>query len=116
MSDTSPMDPAAILQRVDEIEAGAHAPGTADTRWLCIQLRTTLADTQKVAELKQTNGEIAAEFGRQVDALEMQLQVALADTRRVDYILDEGMIDGYGGIYTREVLDAAMAATPREET
>lgn len=91
MPDASTMDPAAVLHRLDNlqkwVESGERLTNI-DGRWLCRTLRTALADTQKVAELKQTNGDIAAEFGRQIDALETQLQVALADTRRVEEAKD----------------------------
>jgi hypothetical protein len=54
MPDASPPDPAAILQRVDDLEKAYQWHRVPlvkqEMMWLCNQLRTALADTRRVEQ------------------------------------------------------------------
>lgn len=117
MPDASTMELAAVLQRLEEIEATASrrrlVTGPAivdDQEWLCQQLRTALADTRRVDDMQRQIDHLRA-AGNQLSNIAFNLaqrEVALTADQRAT--LKRCQQDWDTAVH------AAMAATPRENT
>lgn len=117
MPDASTIDPAAILQRVDEIEAKYLHHHDSDLAWLCQQLRTALADTRRVDESSQEQTERAARaicdaWGYDWDCEDPSDSQACGDDFN---LFDERPSKALFRRAAKAALDATMAATPRED-